>query len=158
MDYRLALIPPEGGSYALIFRCNHPRRVQIGKLGTVVTEPGYYVYCGTAFGSGGLRARIGRHLTLRRNKHWHIDYLRPFLKLERIWYSRAPHNLEHRWSDRLLDIAFVSGAAVLPLARFGASDCRCPTHLVRLPFRPDLQSLRFTEEGEPGVVEISWNT
>ncbi|WP_429615053.1 DUF123 domain-containing protein, partial [Sphingobium olei] len=37
--------------------------------------PGWYVYAGSAYGPGGLRARIRRHLRRGKLLHWHIDHL-----------------------------------------------------------------------------------
>jgi Uri superfamily endonuclease len=155
-ERRLAFIPASGGTYALVMRCSFRRRVRIGALGTVATEPGYYVYVGSAFGPGGLRARIARHVGVKKKKRWHIDYLRPFLRLEEVWYSLAPRSLEHAWADRLLDIAYATSSAVVPLAKFGASDCGCETHLVRLPFRPRPDNVRPRGTWRHGIVSISW--
>jgi Uri superfamily endonuclease len=153
---RLAWVPRSRGTYALIFRCNYARRVKIGALGTLSTEPGFYVYVGSAFGSGGLRGRIARHVGVRKRKRWHIDYLRPFLRLDAVWYCTAPQNLEHRWADRLLDLAYATSAAVVPLRRFGASDCSCETHLVRLPFAPRLLDIKPPARWRHGLVAIAW--
>ncbi len=157
-DPRLAYLPPKPGSYALIFRCNFARNVKIGALGQLKTDPGWYVYCGSAFGPGGLRARVGRHLRARKPKRWHIDYLRPFLRLTGVWYSTAPRNLEHAWADRLMDIAYRTSAATVPLEKFGASDCGCLSHLVRLPFKPGPEHLRPRGRRGHGVFALSWDT
>jgi Uri superfamily endonuclease len=45
------------GTYALIFSAFHKRQPEIGKLGTLELKPGFYIYVGSAFGSGGLKAR-----------------------------------------------------------------------------------------------------
>lgn len=153
---RLAFIPRSRGTYALVFRCSYARRVRIGALGELATEPGYYVYCGSAFGHGGLRARVARHVGLAKRKRWHIDYVRPFLRLQAVWYCTAPRKLEHAWSDRLLDLAYATTAAVVPLAGFGASDCSCATHLVRLPFVPRPAFVRPRAPGTHGIVAVSW--
>ncbi len=49
-----------------------------GRLGgrSVELEPGVYAYVGSAFGPGGLAARLRRHLCgERRRLWWHIDWL-----------------------------------------------------------------------------------
>ncbi len=154
---RLAWIPASAGTYALVFKCNYTRRVRIGRLGELTAEPGFYVYCGSAFGPGGLRARIARHMRVRKKKRWHIDYLRPFLRLESVWYCTAPRNLEHEWADRLLDLAFRTTSAVVPLTHFGASDCTCQSHLVRLPFAPAPDNVRTRKPWRHGIVTVAWN-
>jgi Uri superfamily endonuclease len=55
------VLEPKPGTYALILSCSTNIRVQIGRLGTMLLQPGYYVYLGSALGSGGLRARIAHH-------------------------------------------------------------------------------------------------
>ena len=51
------------------------KRIDIGSLGRFDILPGFYAYVGSAFGAGGLRARIGHHLESTAWPHWHIDYL-----------------------------------------------------------------------------------
>ncbi len=153
---RLAWIPDQPGTYALVLQCNMARRVKIGALGDLTTEPGYYVYCGSAFGPGGLRARVARHMGVRKKKRWHIDYLRPFLKLEAVWYCTASRRLEHEWADRLLDLAYRTTSAVVPLPGFGASDCGCQAHLVRLPFTPVPANVRARPPWRHGIVSVAW--
>ncbi len=87
-------------------------------------------------GTGGLRARLGRHLRGEGKSHWHIDTLRRVARVQDICYLAAPwitvgQRLECLWSQAL---ASLPGATV-PVPGFGASDCRlgCPAHLVALP-------------------------
>jgi Domain of unknown function DUF123 len=72
-----AMIPASPGTYALVLRCSTTRTVRIGRIGTIRLMPGWYVYIGSAFGPGGLRARIGHHTARAARPHWHIDHLRP---------------------------------------------------------------------------------
>ena len=51
----------------------------------VILEPGYYLYCGSAHGSGGLKGRVTRHLTGSFKKFWHIDFLKECLRLFEVW-------------------------------------------------------------------------
>ncbi len=46
------------GTYALVLACQKTGRVRIGRLGVLALQPGFYVYVGSAFGSGGLAARL----------------------------------------------------------------------------------------------------
>ena len=91
------------GTYALIFSAGHKRQLEIGKLGTFELIPGFYIYVGSAFGPGGLKARIGHHRKRPGQPHWHIDYLGPFLKLIEIWYTYDPVRREHPWAQTILD-------------------------------------------------------
>ena len=58
------VIEPKPGTYALILSCASNARIQVGRLGTMQLQCGYYVYLGSALGPGGLRARIAHHQKL----------------------------------------------------------------------------------------------
>ena len=123
---------PKPGTYAFVMACSSDQRVEIGKLGGLRTRPGFYVYVGSAFGPGGLRARIAHHLKISARPRWHIDYLRPSMDPSEIWFTYDSRHREHQWAGVL---ASISGAAI-PLSGFGASDCRCKSHLYFFSFRP----------------------
>ncbi|MDP2647521.1 MAG: DUF123 domain-containing protein, partial [Desulfobacterales bacterium] len=65
------------GTYALLLRCRHEKRLVVGKLGQIQTRKGYYVYAGSAFGPGGVFSRVQRHFRKLKPCRWHLDYLRP---------------------------------------------------------------------------------
>jgi Uri superfamily endonuclease len=119
------------GTYNLIFRADRGHEVQIGALGQLQVHPGFYLYVGSAFGSGGLRSRIAHHLAVQRKAsvgcapHWHLDYLHPYSQPYALWFTYDDQRREHQWAQVLLNDHLAS----VPLLRFGASDCRCPTHL-----------------------------
>ena len=68
-------LPEDKGTYVLIVSVTQMKRLEIGRLGTFDVVPGFYAYVGSAFGAGGLRARIGHHLESTERPHWQIDYL-----------------------------------------------------------------------------------
>ena len=70
--------------------------------------------------------------------HWHVDYLRLKGYIQEIWYGRGAYYDEHRWTARLRSMPH---ADVL-VPGFGSSDCRCETHLVYFPLRPDINRFR----------------
>ena len=119
------VIEPKPGTYALILSCATSTRIQIGRLGTVQLQRGYYVYLGSALGPGGLRARIAHHQELSTRPHWHIDYLRPHTRLHSVWLSYGGTRDEHEWARAMQKVK----GAMIPLRGFGASDCSCPSHL-----------------------------
>jgi Uri superfamily endonuclease len=123
---------PIPGTYALIFSSCRQEPRPVGKLGTLPLKPGFYIYVGSAFGPGGLKGRIGHHRQSHLRPHWHMDYLSPFLKLSEIWYTYDPFQREHQWAKT---IASTRGASI-PLVGFGASDCRCKSHLYFFSARP----------------------
>ena len=71
------IIEPKPGTYALVLSCASTARIQVGRLGMMQLQRGYYVYLGSALGPGGLRARIAHHQKPSPHPHWHIDFLRP---------------------------------------------------------------------------------
>lgn len=112
------------GTYALVLACHQRQTVQIGRWGALATAPGHYIYVGSAFGPGGVGARLSRHFRLEKRLRWHIDYLRAVLRPVSAWISYAPERLEHLWAERL-----ERAAGFTPIPGFGSSDCRCTAHL-----------------------------
>jgi len=126
------------GTYALQLRCSAPRRLEIGRLGTLTTRQGVYVYVGSAFGPGGLSARVGHHRRVSSRPRWHVDYLRSVTELQGCWYTTDPQCREHEWATVLREL---SGASI-PLPGFGSSDCSCPSHLFYFPSTPSVRAFR----------------
>lgn len=126
------------GTYTLIFSSSRKEQISIGKLGTLQLKPGFYVYIGSAFGPGGLKARIAHHCRRAVRPHWHIDYLSPFLELNSIWYTYDPAGREHHWAN----ILFKMRLASVPLTGFGSSDCRCRSHLLFFNSKPAIKTFR----------------
>ena len=114
------------GHYVIIAHLPHARAIRVGALGERVFPRGFFAYVGSAL--GGLEGRLRRHLHPPAPRpRWHIDYL----------LQRAPPR-EAIW-------ALADGGRECPVARmlsdrfeavkcFGASDCRCPSHLFHSGF------------------------
>jgi len=86
---------------------------------------GLYCYVGSAWGPGGLAARVRRHLRGGVVRRWHIDYIRAVTTPVAVWV--APHvHAECAWAMYLLE----SEQARVIVPRCGASDCRCAAHLL----------------------------
>lgn len=124
--------PSKPGSYVLIMRLAHPTTITIGKLGTFEFPGGWYAYAGSALGRGGLAARLAYHRRPNKSYHWHIDYLLAHAELIEIWWAEENKRKECVWASALRAIP---GARV-PVANFGASDCRCLAHLVHFRQQP----------------------
>ncbi len=127
---------PGGGTYILALYLPTDRTVRVGRLGTFGFPAGRYLYVGSAHGPGGLVARLARHRRhggRAKRLRWHIDYLRQAARWDGAWVRDGAERLECVWAARLHDLP---GAQIV-VPDFGASDCRCPAHLVRLPALPN---------------------
>ena len=123
-------IPDAPGAYALVLRLARETRLDIASLGWPVLPAGLYLYAGSAWGPGGIRARVARHLRRGKARVWHIDRLTEAAAVEEV--IAFPGGRE----CAIADFAVAHGAQV-PIPRFGASDCRtCEAHL--LAVEPDL--------------------
>ncbi len=109
------------GAYLLLLHLTRPRRLQVGKLGSLRFAAGYYLYVGSAMAN--LTARVNRHLRRRKAFHWHIDYLRAVASEVTAMPIRSSRRQECELA-RDLDALLERGPR-----GFGCSDCDCPVHL-----------------------------
>ena len=136
------------GTYLLLARLETKAALTVGRLGTFAFPRGWYAYAGSAMGPGGIPARLAHHCRSEKRTHWHIDYLLAYSTVEAYWYVEATERLECAWAAALSELP----AARLLVPRFGASDCRCPGHLVYLPCRPlDREIERALASASPNV-------
>ncbi len=121
-------LPAEPGAYLLLIELAAPLALGIPRLGAATLAPGRYAYGGSAYGPGGLRARIDRHLRAEKTPHWHVDRLTVAGRV--VGVRAVPGGRE---CDLVRELLERPGASV-PVPGFGSSDCRaCPAHLVALP-------------------------
>jgi Uri superfamily endonuclease len=120
------------GSYALLMFNSRRSSIQVGALGEVEFKRGYYVYIGSAFGPGGVDARVRRHLRCDKKLHWHIDYLTRLAPVIQINYRKESVRREHEWALALC----AQSQFQIPVPGFGSSDCNCVSHLFRTIKRP----------------------
>jgi Uri superfamily endonuclease len=125
--------PTPQGTYLLLAHLECAVEIPIGKLGTFSFDTGWYTYAGSALGPGGLPARLARHARADKRLHWHIDFLLQHAALDTIWQAAHPQKLECAWAMAMLDLL----GAQTPVRRFGASDCRCSSHLIYFARRPN---------------------
>ena len=120
------------GMYVLHLRIERPGPpVRLGKLGAFEFPPADYLYVGSALNS--LWPRVHRHLRGAGKRHWHVDHLRDVARPVGAWVAVTAESRECEVAEA---IATLPGAIRWP-PRFGASDCRCPGHLLRLDAAPD---------------------
>ena len=126
---------PERGIYVLIIEVRALRGFPAGAWGPADLKGGYYAYVGRA--KRGLPARLARHARRKGKRlRWHIDYLLEMASLVEVWILPLSSG-ECALACRLEE----EGASREGLKGFGASDCRCPGHLLYMgsgrPSRPD---------------------
>lgn len=114
-------IPAAAGAYVLLIELAVPVTVRLGGGRGGELPAGRYLYCGSARGPGGLRARVGRHMRRGKSVRWHVDQLTEAGKVLGAW--AIPGGDECALNARLDRLP-------IPLPGFGASDCvRCVSHL-----------------------------
>ncbi|AGA90288.1 hypothetical protein Thimo_1502 [Thioflavicoccus mobilis 8321] len=128
------------GTYVVVLESRRRGIVPIGRLGDLELAAGGYLYVGSALGPGGVAARCRHHERIAARPHWHLDYLRPHCRILGFWIAHGRTRREHAWARALGALP----QAHWPLARFGASDCDCPAHLIWLPEPPTSARLTAT--------------
>ena len=128
----------EQGTYVLWLYLPAAQKIQIGHFKNIFFDEGYYAYVGSAFGSGGVRARLGRHFKENKNKHWHIDYLREYCMPVGAWMTYSVVKYEHQFATILSNIK----SPKVAIRGFGSTDCNCETHLFRFSRQPVLSTFR----------------
>ncbi len=120
------------GVYVLIIEIPKTVKIRIGALGEFEFRKGLWTYVGSAMGvtSTSLKKRILRHISKKKNIHWHVDYILNTNSrvLDVIW-SETNERKECRIAKTLSSAEdFVDGPR-----GFGASDCKeqCATHIFR---------------------------
>ncbi len=108
------------GSYVLIINLKKEKEIEIGRLGRILFNKGYYAYVGS--GLNNLEKRVGRHLRKNKKKKWHIDYLLEEGKIEEIFYRESDRKEE-------CNIARILSKKFNFIPGFGSSDCKCRSHL-----------------------------
>jgi sugar fermentation stimulation protein A len=131
------LAESNGGCYLLVLEIPEDREVTVGSLGNIRFGKGWYVYAGSA--RKNLEQRVSRHLRkVRKQKHWHIDYLTPYGGKTRALPILSYRNLECALAA---DMECLGGK---PLPGFGCSDCRCESHLFYFKDDP-MENKAFTD-------------
>lgn len=122
------------GTYVLILLLRQSiSQVHVGRLGSFDFAAGYYFYVGSAFGPGGLDARLAYHRRRHKQRpHWHIDYMRPYALLREAWTAASDARLEQAWVDALAALPGMQR----PIRGFGSSDVSSYSHLLYNPTKP----------------------
>ena len=108
------------GSYALLIQLPEAQSLNVGSLKAIAFPRGNYAYVGSAM--GGFKTRLNRHLKSDKKPRWHIDYLLQKTSISSVIICEAEEKIECAIA-RALRHRFNS------IPYFGASDCKCPSHL-----------------------------
>ncbi len=115
------------GAYVLLVLLDKALPVGAGRQKTGHLSPGIHAYVGSAYGPGGLAARIRRHFRADKKVHWHIDRL----TLEAS--GLAAFIVEHGDECQLARALLETGCAEVTLEGFGSTDClTCSSHLMTI--------------------------
>lgn len=112
------------GSYILLIPLPKGQMIKAGSLSEIYFSSGCYAYVGSAM--GGFKSRLKRHRQKNKRLHWHIDYL-----LERADTSGIILFETEARAECVIAQALSSQFDDVP--GFGASDCRCRSHLFHSP-------------------------
>jgi Uri superfamily endonuclease len=113
------------GAYLLVMRSR--QAIKVAPPGSVPCRlmPDWYFYAGSAWGSGGLRARIRRHFQRAKTVHWHIDRLT--VNAAEMAALAVADGKECELVSKLVE----SQRFAVAVRGFGSSDCRlCESHLL----------------------------
>jgi Uri superfamily endonuclease len=142
-------IPSLPGSYVLHLFLQESIEMTVGRLGTHHFPAGHYFYLGSARGSGGLKARLKRHLDPVKNPFWHIDWFRQKAGVRDYYFGTGEKPWECVWGQ----ILAARPEASIPAPGFGSSDCYrgCPAHLIYWQGDCDFEKIQsllpITEKG-----------
>lgn len=125
-DAWINAIPRRSGTYVIAVELSRSAVVRLARASPVALGAGRYLYCGSAKGPGGLRARVGRHVRRRKPVRWHIDQLTEVGTVVGVWLFTE--------GSSECDLMAALSDFPVPIPGFGSSDCRrCRSHLVRWP-------------------------
>jgi Uri superfamily endonuclease len=110
------------GSYCLIIHLVSDKAINIGKLGPINFNNGYYVYVGSALNS--LESRLKRHLSTEKKIFWHVDYFlsNSCTEIDEIVFAVDIGKWECNLASEISKIG-------IEIKGFGCSDCKCSSHL-----------------------------
>ncbi len=113
------------GGYVIFFSIKSDKNITVGQLGHILFKTGNYLYIGSAYGMGGFKSRLKRHRQINNKKHWHFDYIRPFIVLDKIkaYIDYNECELVDKYIKKYKANPFYKG--------LGSSDCtRCKSHFL----------------------------
>lgn len=118
-------LPPAPGAYLLVIRLAADLAPDLPRFQGRVLSAGWYLYAGSAYGPGGIQARVARHMRRDKARRWHVDHLT--VPARAVLAAGLPDETECKIASELARL----GGFTVPLTGFGSSDCRtCEAHLL----------------------------
>jgi Uri superfamily endonuclease len=117
--------PSLPGAYVIAIELAEPVAVMLCGRAAINLPAGRYLYCGSAKGPGGLKARLSRHFRRGKLVRWHVDQLTERGSVIGSWIF--PNGDECEQVRRFSQLP-------IPIPGFGSSDCmKCLSHLLQCP-------------------------
>jgi histidyl-tRNA synthetase len=117
--------PSLPGAYAMAIEFADTVAVTLGGRSPRVLPARRYLYCGSAKGPGGLKARLLRHMRRGKSLRWHVDQLTEQGLVVGSWVFPRGDECE---------LVQMCSHLPGPIAGFGSSDCAtCLSHLLLWP-------------------------
>jgi Uri superfamily endonuclease len=115
------------GAYVLMIELAESIEVTLPGKPRTTLQAGRYLYCGSAKGSGGIRARLSWHMRPRKVIHWHVDLLTDVGRVTGAWIFPDCDECE---------LVTALSRLPAPIRGFGSTDCpKCRSHLLSWPRR-----------------------
>jgi len=105
--------------------------INIGRLGNIHFKAGYYLYVGS--GQTNVEKRVNRYFNKIKKSRWHIDYLLESGKA--IPVKALILKLSKKYECKIS--RFIESKGIIPVLRFGSSDCNCSSHLFYINTYPE---------------------
>jgi hypothetical protein len=115
---------------------------------SVSLVPGRYLYAGSAYGSGGLKARVSRHVPRAKPSRWHIDQLTETGDVLGAWIF--PNGIECDFVDTNSALTIPGDKALIMGDAGLCHDCLSPPELW---LRPSAESQSGSRH--PAPVQVS---
>ena len=113
------------GAYAMAIELTDKAVVRLSGRPPITLPAGRYLYCGSAKGPGGLKARLSRHMRRGKSLRWHVDQLTEQGLVVGSWAFPGGDECK---------LVQMCSHLPMPIAGFGSSDCAtCRSHLLFWP-------------------------
>ncbi|MFW9842434.1 MAG: DUF123 domain-containing protein [Candidatus Thorarchaeota archaeon] len=126
------------GAYVLLIDIEKRVCFSIQSLGSLVFDPGKWVYVGSAMGDGStnIENRLKRHFRSDKTVYWHIDHLlEKDVLLSRAYWAESSTHVECEIAQEFETGGYFEAGP----KQFGASDCKsgCSAHIFRMKRNTD---------------------